>query len=66
MEEQYKPTLKIPQKKYTGETSVISARLPKEMINDIDKVAVTTGRTRNEIMTICLEYALKNMEVISD
>lgn len=66
MEEQYKPKLKIPQKKYTGETSVISARLPKEMINDIDKVAVTTGRTRNEIMTICLEYALKNMEVIYD
>ena len=66
MEEQYKPKLKISQKKYTGETSVISARLPKEMINDIDKVAVTTGRTRNEIMTICLEYALKNMEIISD
>ena len=66
MEEQYKPKLKIPQKKCTGETSVISARLPKEMIKDIDKVAVTTGRTRKEIMTICLEYALKNMEVISD
>lgn len=66
MEEQYKPKLKILQKKYTGKTSVISARLPKEMIKDIDKVAVTTGRTRNEIMTICLEYALKNMEVISD
>ncbi len=63
MDENKKPKLKISQKKYIGETSVISARLPKDMIKDMDKVAAMTGRTRNEIMTICLEYALKNMEV---
>lgn len=63
MPEHEKPKLKITPKTYTGETSVISARLPKDMIADIDKVAKVTGRTRNEIMQMCLEYALKNLEL---
>ncbi len=63
MPEKEKPKLKITPKAYTGETAVISARLPKVMIADLDKVANVTGRTRNEIMLMCLEYALKNMEV---
>ena len=63
MPEHEKQKLKITTKAYTGETSVISARLPKDMSADIDKVAKVTGRTRNEIMQSCLEYALKNMEV---
>jgi predicted DNA-binding protein len=58
-----KPKLKISPKKYIGETSVISMRLPKDMIKDLDNTAEVTGRTRNEIMLMCLEYALKNMEI---
>lgn len=58
-----KPKLKISQKKYTGETSVISMRLPKDMLKDLDNTAEMTGRTRNEIMLMCLEYALTNMEI---
>lgn len=61
--ESEKPKLKITPKKYTGETSVISMRLPKTMIKDLDNTAEMTGRTRNEIMLICIEYALKNMEI---
>lgn len=49
--------------KYGGETSVISMRMPKDMLADIDKVAVETGRTRNEIMMLSLEYALQNMQI---
>ncbi len=63
MPEQEKPKLRITPKAYTGESSVISARLPKDMIADLDKVAKISGRTRNEIMLLCLEYALKNMEI---
>ena len=33
--------------KYVGETSVISMRMPKGMLADIDKIAADTGRTRN-------------------
>lgn len=61
--ESEKPKLKISPKKYTGETSVISMRLPKTMIKDLDNTAEMTGRTRNEILLICVEYALKNMEM---
>lgn len=63
MSEQQKPKLKITPKAYSGETTVISARLPKDMIADLDKVAKATGRTRNEIMLMCMEFALKNLEI---
>ena len=63
MDESNPPKLIIPPKPYTAETTVISARLPKDMIADLDKVAKMTGRTRNEIMLMCLEFALKNLEV---
>lgn len=57
------PVLKITPKKYSGETTVISMRLAKELIKDIDMVANMTGYNRNEILTKSLEFALKNMEI---
>ncbi|MBQ4564405.1 MAG: hypothetical protein IJA58_07980 [Lachnospiraceae bacterium] len=57
------PVLRINQKKYAGETTIISMRVPKEMLRDIDTVASVTGRNRNEILTTCIEFALKHMEV---
>jgi predicted DNA-binding protein len=60
------PKLKIIPKKYTGETSVISLRLPKDMIEDIDSIAKSTGRTRNELLLTCMEFALKHMEIIEE
>lgn len=55
--------LTIEQKKYKGESSVVSARLPIELIKEIDRIASETGRTRNEILTLCLEFALENIEI---
>lgn len=49
--------------KYGGETAVISLRLPKEMLFTIEQVASDTGRTRNEILVMSIEYALDNMEI---
>jgi hypothetical protein len=49
--------------RYGGETTVISLRLPKEMQKVIDEAAAATGRTRNEIMVMSLEYALENMVI---
>ena len=57
-------TLRIDAKRYTDESTVISFRLPKDMLKDIDAVAGATGRTRNEIMTTSLEFALRHMEII--
>ena len=56
-------TLKITAKRYGNESTVISFRLPKDMLREIDDVAESTGRTRNEIMTTSLEFALQHMEV---
>ena len=53
----------ISKKRYGGETSIISMRLPKDMLQAIDRVADETGRTRNEILTLSLEFALDHMEI---
>ena len=50
-------------KKYTGETAVISLRLPKDMLRDIDEAAARLGRTRNEFMSMSLEFALDHLEI---
>ena len=55
--------LTIEQKKQNWESSVVSARLPIELIKDVDRIAKETGRTRNEILILCLEFALENIEI---
>lgn len=57
------PIFLIRQKKYLGETSVISMRIPKDMLADIDKAAEISGRTRNEILSMSLEFALNHLEI---
>lgn len=58
-----KKKLVIQRQKYGNETSVISMRMPKGMLADIDKVAAETGRTRNEILMLSIEFALENIEI---
>ena len=58
------PKLEIIPKKYSGESTVISLRITKAMLADIDKIAAETGRTRNELMSLGLEFALKNIKII--
>jgi len=38
-------------------------RLPKDMLSAIDSAAAQTGRTRNEILTMSLEFALDHMKI---
>ena len=58
-----KKELVIQAHKYGGESAVISVRLPKDMLLDIERVTNDTGRTRNEILVTAIEYALDNMKV---
>ncbi len=53
----------IKPRRYQGETTVISVRLPKKMLSVVDQIANETGRTRNEILIMSMEYALENMEI---
>ena len=54
----------IQSKKYTGNTSVISIRISDDLIKKLDEVSKDTGRPRNEIVALALEYALKNVEIV--
>lgn len=56
----------IPSKRYKGDTSVVSARLPNDLIKDLDRIAEDTGRNRNEIIMLCLEFAIDNLETDTD
>lgn len=57
------PVFRIPPKKYTGETTIVSMRMAKDLLQQIDQVAALTGRNRNEILTMSLEFALNHMEI---
>lgn len=54
----------IKSKKFTGNTSVISIRISNELIAKLEEVSKDTGRPRNEIISMALEYALNNIEVV--
>ena len=58
------PKLRISPKKYSGETTVVSMRLSRDLLKDIDQVAAVTGRTRNELMALSLEFAVGHMEIV--
>lgn len=53
----------IQSKKYKGETSVVSARLPHNLIKKIDEICEVTGRTRNEVIQMCLEFSVEHIEI---
>lgn len=55
--------LTIVSKKYKGVSSVISTRVPIEIVHKVDEIADKTGRTRNEIVLMCLEFALENLDI---
>ena len=56
----------ITPKRYKDETQVVSVRMPKDMLHDIDAVAQNTGRARNEIILMAIEFTLGNMEIAEE
>jgi predicted DNA-binding protein len=55
--------LVISSKKFRGDSSVVSVRLPNDMIEKLDAIAEQTGRTRNEIIQKCLAFSIENIEI---
>lgn len=58
--------LVIQAKKYKGESSVISVRIPIELVKTIDGIAEKSGKTRNDIIFACLEFAVENIVIRSE
>lgn len=55
--------LKIAERRYRGETEVVSARLPGELVRELNTIAQQTGRSRNEIIELCLSFAIHRVEI---
>lgn len=58
-----KEKLIISSKKFRGETTVVSIRLPEDLVKSLDEIATETGRTRNEVIQKCLSFAVDNLEI---
>jgi len=55
--------LVISAKKYTGESAVVSARIPLDLIRRIDDICDLTKRNKNEVIQMCLEFAVEHIEI---
>ncbi len=53
-------------KKTYGENTVVSCRMPLELVDRLDKIGNKTGRTRNELILRCVEFALERLEIAED
>lgn len=45
-----------------GEKEVISVRIPKVLLQRVDKLAIENSLSRNELLMQCVEFALDNLE----
>ena len=60
-----KEKLIIKKKTMKGEDGykTFSIRIKEETVDELDKLAVQTNRSRNELINILLDYAIENSEV---
>ncbi|MEG1875439.1 MAG: CopG family transcriptional regulator [Angelakisella sp.] len=59
--------LKITPKKAKGEDGykTFSIRIKDDVVVQLEDMVMKSGRTRNELIGILLEYAIKNCEIVS-
>lgn len=53
-------------KKVYGENTVVSCRMPMELVKRLDDISNKTGRARNELILRCVEFALDKLEIVDD
>ena len=53
-------------KRTYGENTVVSCRMPVEMVKRLDSIGGKTGRTRNELILKCVEFALDKLEIAEE
>lgn len=56
----------ITPRKYGGKSSVVSARLPDDMIKVLDDISAKTGKSRNELLVTMIEFAIDNIEIADE
>ena len=56
----------ITPKTKTDTTTILSARVPTDMLKKIDLLAKSSNRNRNEVVQLLLEFALENTVVLEN
>ena len=56
----------IPKKKLKGDDGykVFSIRIKDETVNALDDISQQTNRSRNELINILLDYAIRNCKIV--
>lgn len=54
---------KLHPRKYIAASTVVSMRIPRNMLQALDDVAEKTGRTRNELISPALEFAVEHLDI---
>ena len=49
-----------------GKSTVVSVRLPDTILAKLEDVASRTGRSRNELVQMCIDYALARLEITEE
>ena len=55
--------LVIQNKKNNIESTIISMRIQKDLLMEIDEVVAKTGNSRNEVLQMRLRFAMDNLQV---
>lgn len=55
--------LVIQNKKNSVESTIISMRIQKDLLMEIDEVVAKTGNSRNEVLQVCLRFAMDNLQI---
>ena len=50
-------------RKYDDGNRVVSVRMPESLLNELERIANATNRSRNEIIVTILEHGVKNIEI---
>lgn len=54
-----------PKRSY-GKNTVVSCRMPVELVKRLDNIGSKTGRTRNDLILKCVEFALDKLEIVEE
>lgn len=66
MENTDKKLIICPRRAALGKTAVVSVRLSEDMIKRLDAITMETGHSRNELIQLCVEFGLDNLEIKND
>ena len=55
-----------PRRAALGKTAVVSVRLSEDMLKRLDAITDRAGHSRNELIQMCVEFGLDNLEIKED